>query len=151
MDRNNKEIQNMQLHNGKHQCHMAACCTHHQPTIFSQLLNKSHTLLAHLLEKKILKNLGGKGGIKRMDQLTERRQERKSNKSKNNKRCDSKVESNYSPEIPDKRHQISLASLQGFKKENRIKHRNRKQKQQQQQQQRCLETERQIFLIVIQK
>ena len=31
------------MHNGKYQCHMAASCTYHLPTIFSQLLNKSHT------------------------------------------------------------------------------------------------------------
>ena len=31
------------MHNGKYQCHMAASCTYHLPTVISQLLNKSHT------------------------------------------------------------------------------------------------------------
>ena len=31
------------MHNSKYQCHMAAGCIYHQPTYFSQLLNKSHT------------------------------------------------------------------------------------------------------------
>ena len=40
------------MHNGKYQCHMAACRTYHRPTYFSQLLNKSHTK-AYLLTKNI--------------------------------------------------------------------------------------------------
>ena len=30
------------MHNSKYQCHMATCCTYHQPTYFSLLLNRSH-------------------------------------------------------------------------------------------------------------
>ena len=37
------------MHNGKDQCHMAASCTHHLPTIISQLLNKSDIKNAQLL------------------------------------------------------------------------------------------------------
>ena len=31
------------MHTGKYQCHMAASCTYHLPTMISWLLNKSHT------------------------------------------------------------------------------------------------------------
>ena len=54
MDRSNKKNQDIiQMHNSKYQCHMAACCTYHRPTYFSQLLNRSHTKKAYLLTKTI--------------------------------------------------------------------------------------------------
>ena len=41
------------MHNSKYQCHMAACCTYHRPTYFSQLLNRSHTKKNSLLRENI--------------------------------------------------------------------------------------------------
>ena len=60
-----------------------------------------------------------------MDQQAEKTEDRKSNRTRQmNKRGDSKVESNDSPEIPDRgRHQTSLASLLGAKSKTAVENR----------------------------
>ena len=70
---------------------------------------------AYLFMKSIEK-LSGKKGLEKgpVGRRKKRRRDRKSNGSRQkNKRGDSKVESDDSPEIPGGRHQTSAASLQG--------------------------------------
>ena len=98
------------MHNGKYQCHMAASCTYHLPTITSQLLNNSHAknkqktkkLSENFLEikkrrkeKKVLKLEQGE------NMKTERA--RGLGRKKKKKKGDRKGESNDNPEIPDRR------------------------------------------------
>ena len=98
---------------------MAACCP---PTNLLLLAakqepyKKAYLLMKNTKEfsgKKVLKN--GPAGRKRQDRKCNRTRQKK-------KRGDSKVESNDSPEIPDRgRHQTSLASLPGVSEVTIIK------------------------------
>ena len=56
------------MHNSKYKCHMAACCTYHRPTVFSLLLNRSHTKKAYLFTE----NIEGFSGKKSSEERTSR-------------------------------------------------------------------------------
>ena len=51
-----REREIIQMHNGKYQCHIAACCTYYRPTKFFQLLSKmsgqTFDNCCHLAKKK---------------------------------------------------------------------------------------------------
>ena len=79
---------------------MAARCTYHQSTYFSKQLNRSHKK-AYLLKKNIAEFSGEK--IQKNGPAGRKRYDRKSNRTRQkNNTEDSKVESNDSPEIPDR-------------------------------------------------
>ena len=65
MDRSNNN-NNKKKHNSKYQCHMAACCTDHRSTYFSQLLNRSHTKILKIFWKE----------FRRMDQQAEKKEDK---------------------------------------------------------------------------
>ena len=68
------------MHNSKYQCHMAVCCTYHQPTYFSKLLNRSHTKKAYLLTKNTGRIFWKK--FSRMNQQAEKKDDRKSTRTR---------------------------------------------------------------------
>ena len=101
------------MHNSKYQCHMPYGSMLHIPPTNLLLLaakqepykKKAYLLMKYIKEfcwKKVQKN--GPAGRKRSD--------RKSNRTRQkNKRGDSKVESNDSPEIPDRGETSDIPSL----------------------------------------
>ena len=99
---------------------MAACCTYHRPANFSWLLNKNHTKKAYLLTKSI-EEFSGKSSEEWVSRQ-KKRYDRKNNRTRQkNKRGDSKVDSNDSPEIPDNGETSDIpASLRGSKSETEI-------------------------------
>ena len=76
------------MHTGKYQSHVAACCTHHQHYQLS-----TPTKIAHLLNPKVT----------RMDHQQKKDKEKKSPRTRQKKKAGHrKVESNDSPENPDR-------------------------------------------------
>ena len=96
------------MYSGKHQCHMAASCTYHLPTIISLLLNKSHT-------KNPSGKKSGEWTINR--KMTRHKEQEDQAEEKKNKRGDRKGESNDSPEIPDRRETSDIPGLPSGDKE----------------------------------
>ena len=100
------------MHDSKYQCHMAAYCTHHQPTYFSQLLNRSHTKKPTSLYEKYWKNFLEKlQQNQKTEEKKDKTEEKRTRTGLKNKRGDSKVESNDSPEIPDRRETSDIPNL----------------------------------------
>ena len=99
------------MNNGKYQCHMAAGCTYHLPTIISQLLNNLRTIEKSLtLNETYLRVFWKK--VRRMDhQLKNDKTERARGLGRKNKREDRKGKSDDSPEIPDRRMTSDIPGL----------------------------------------
>ena len=94
---------------------MAACCTYHRPTYFSQLLNRSHTKKCLSLNEKILKNflerVQENGPASRKKGVTERII------GKGRREREEIVKWNQMTALrfqTGERHQTSLASLRGI-------------------------------------
>ena len=85
---------------------MAACCTYHQQIHMSKLLKKQPTNKSNTERPIFYKRMEEFSGKKSQEKgpLSEKGQNRKSNTRtrQKNKRDDRKVESNNSPEIPDR-------------------------------------------------
>ena len=104
------------MHKRKDQFHTAACFKYHRPTYFSQMLNRGIQKSPSNNEKHF--TIFWKR-FRKMGQPAEKKINKKNNRTRQkNRRGDSNVESNDSPEIPDEgRHQTSPAFLRGLERE----------------------------------